>query len=82
MEGTMATKRASVFWNGGSQAVRLPKEFRFESNSVEIEQHGNVLILKPAEKEWSDEFWACLGLLSSDVKRQKAKKQNREQLFE
>jgi len=41
----MAT--AKIFQHGGSQAVRLPKAFRFEGSEVLIEKHGEAVILKP-----------------------------------
>ena len=41
----MAT--AKLFKHGGSQAVRLPKEFRFEGNEVVVEKRGNAVILRP-----------------------------------
>jgi antitoxin VapB len=44
----MAT--AKIFRHGGSQAVRLPKEFRFEGNEVSIERRGSDVILKPMRK--------------------------------
>lgn len=37
---------ARVFRSGNSQAVRLPKEFRFKSKEVEISRRGNEVILK------------------------------------
>lgn len=77
----MSNKRASVFWNGGSQAIRLPKEFRVEGDSMQIEKHGEVIILRPAEKEWTSDFWACLGTVSPDFERPKVAKQKREKLF-
>lgn len=40
----MATAR--LFQYGGSQAVRLPKEFRFEGTEVEIERRGDEVILR------------------------------------
>ena len=42
--------RAKVFKHGGSQAVRLPKEFRFEVNEVDIRKEGDAVILEPAKK--------------------------------
>lgn len=39
----MAT--AKVFKSGNSQAVRLPKQFRFRSKEVEIERQGEKLVL-------------------------------------
>lgn len=45
--------RAKLFWNGRSQAVRLPKEFRFEGDEVEIRRDGNAVILEPIpRREW------------------------------
>jgi antitoxin VapB len=47
----MAT--AKVFWSGRSQAVRLPKEFRVESDEVLIRRQGNRIILEPIAKDWA-----------------------------
>lgn len=44
----MAT--AKLFQHGGSQAVRLPKEFRFEGSEVEIERRGSEVVLKAKSK--------------------------------
>ena len=38
---------AKIFQHGGSQAVRLPRAFRFEGKEVLIEKHGNEVVLKP-----------------------------------
>ena len=38
---------AKIFKHGGSQAVRLPKPFRFAGSEVVIEKHGDEVILKP-----------------------------------
>lgn len=37
---------ARVFQSGNSQAVRLPKEFRFSSDQVEIFRRGNEVVLR------------------------------------
>ena len=37
---------ARVFQSGNSQAVRLPKEFRFEADQVEIFRQGNDIVLR------------------------------------
>jgi antitoxin VapB len=48
----MAT--ASLFTNGKSQAVRIPKELEFEGiNEVEIIRDGDSIILTPKRKSWS-----------------------------
>lgn len=44
---------AKVFMTGRSQAVRLPKEFRFESDEVRIRKEGNAVILEPVPEDWS-----------------------------
>lgn len=41
---------AKLFMHGGSQAVRLPKEFRFEGAEVSISKVGDKVILEPVEK--------------------------------
>jgi antitoxin VapB len=44
---------AKLFWSGRSQAVRLPKDFRFRGAEVRIRRHGNAVILEPATDDWS-----------------------------
>lgn len=39
---------AKIFQHGGSQAVRLPKEYRFEGTEVLIEKGDDAVILRPA----------------------------------
>jgi virulence-associated protein VagC len=49
---------AKLFQNGRSQAVRLPKEFRFEGTEVRIRKQGEKVILEPVKKsKWPDGFW-------------------------
>ena len=38
---------AKIFRHGGSQAVRLPKAFRFDSSEVQIERRGDDVVLTP-----------------------------------
>jgi virulence-associated protein VagC len=42
-----AEMRAKLFRNGGSQAVRLPKEFQFIGSEVRIRRSGNGVLLEP-----------------------------------
>jgi antitoxin VapB len=49
---------AKVFTTGRSQAVRLPKAFRFETDEVTIEKVGNAVVLRP--KQSHDAWWAQL----------------------
>jgi len=48
-------KRAKVFWTGRSQAVRLPKEFRFDSDTVLVRREGDAVVLEPAD-EWPEGY--------------------------
>jgi antitoxin VapB len=43
----MERKKAKLFWTGRSQAVRLPKEFRFEGDTVLVRREGDSIILEP-----------------------------------
>ena len=45
-------KTAKLFQNGQSQAVRLPKEFRFEGDEVIIKRSGNAVVLIPTNHSW------------------------------
>ena len=50
---------AKVFTTGRSQAVRLPKAFRFTTSEVTIERQGDAVILRPkvqTKEEWWDEM--------------------------
>jgi antitoxin VapB len=42
---------AKLFMHGRSQAVRLPKEFRFEGTEVRVSKVGDKVILEPAVKK-------------------------------
>ena len=49
---------AKLFVNGRSQAVRLPKEFRFKGTEVKIRKEGRKVILEPSETSyWPAGFW-------------------------
>jgi len=45
-------KTAKLFKNGDSQAVRLPKEFRFEGTEVLIKRMGSAVVLLPRARSW------------------------------
>ncbi len=47
------TKTTKVFRSGNSQAVRIPKEFAFESDEVEIRRQGETLVISPRARSWS-----------------------------
>ena len=49
---------AKLFTNGRSQAVRLPKEFRFKGTEVKIRKEGRKVILEPSDtSNWPAGFW-------------------------
>ena len=55
----MAHQTAKLFWNGRSQAVRLPAEFRFEGSEVDIRRDsatGEVILSQGSRtrKTWKD----------------------------
>ena len=52
----MAHQTAKIFKNGRSQAVRLPKEFRFDVEEVFIRKVGDQVILSPKPDSWRDFF--------------------------
>jgi len=56
---------AKLFWSGRSQAVRLPKDFRFRGKEVRIRRHGSAVILEPMAEDWG---WldAIAGKLDDD----------------
>ena len=58
-------KTAKLFQNGQSQAVRLPKEFRFEGDEVIIKRSGNAVVLIPANHSW-DSLADSLNKFSAD----------------
>ena len=44
---------AKLFNNGRSQAVRLPKEFRFSGDDVYIKKYQGIVMLLPKESPWT-----------------------------
>ncbi len=76
-------RTAKLFKNGPSQAVRLPKEFRFEGTQVFIKKVGNAVVLIPEQDSWQTLF-DSLGQFSDDFMetRNQPEQQVREGLFE
>lgn len=52
-------KEAKIFMNGQSQAVRLPKEFRFDSKTVYVNKIGNAVMIVPVDDPWQNMIDAC-----------------------
>ncbi|MDX9813523.1 MAG: type II toxin-antitoxin system VapB family antitoxin [Sulfurimonadaceae bacterium] len=73
------TMIAKVFQNGRSQAIRLPKEYRVNSDEVYIEKIGNSLIIIPREKSrWDIMRNALNDLEDFNLERNQPKIQERE----
>jgi len=55
--GIQRTETAKIFTSGRSQAVRLPKNFRFKGNEVYIKkENGKVIISEKPLKTWAEIF--------------------------
>jgi antitoxin VapB len=75
---------AKLFKNGQSQAVRLPKKYRFSGDKVLIKQVGNAIVLLPYQDSWSTLF-DSLKQFSDDFMdkgRSQAELQERENVFD
>jgi antitoxin VapB len=75
-------KTAKLFKNGQSQAVRLPKEFRFEGEEVFIKKSGDTVVLFPTDRSWESLF-GSLDKFSKDymAEREQPGPQKRETVF-
>lgn len=56
---------AKVFENGRSQAVRLPKEYRFSGDEVMINKIGEIVFLMPKTSKW-DSFMKAIEMFTPD----------------
>ena len=56
---------AKVFENGRSQAVRLPKEYRFHCDEVMVNKIGDVVVILPKNSKW-DSFITAIDMFSDD----------------
>ena len=56
---------AKVFENGRSQAVRLPKEYRFSTDEVVVNRIGDIVLLMPKGGKW-DSFMKAIDMFSDD----------------
>ena len=57
---------AKIFENGRSQAVRLPKKFRFNVDEVIVQQLGDAVLLVPKESLWQT-FMDGVNSFTSDI---------------
>lgn len=66
------TTRAKLFKNGGSQAVRLPKDCRFPDGQREVvvRREGRRIVLEPVDA-WPEDFLTCIGAWTGEIPRPK-----------
>lgn len=64
----MKAKKAKVFWTGRSQAVRLPKEFRFDTDTVLVHRNGRAVVMEPAH-EWPEGYVESFAGAPDDLAR-------------
>ncbi len=64
----MKAKKAKVFWTGRSQAIRLPKEFRFETDTVLVRRQGRAVVVEPAY-EWPEGYVESFAGVPDDFAR-------------
>lgn len=73
---------AKVFRNGASQAVRLPKEFRFDTDEVCVKRIGSAVLLYPKDAAW-DLMAGTIGQADADFmadRRQPARAEKRRRI--
>lgn len=61
---------AKLFKSGRSQAVRLPKEYRFDGEEVFVKRVGEAVVLLPREDSWRT-LYDSLGSFSEDFMAQR-----------
>lgn len=55
---------AKVFWSGRSQAVRMPKSFRFDTDEKRIRRHWDTVVLESIARDWT---WLDSAVVSLDA---------------
>ena len=70
-------RQAKLFQNGQSQAVRLPRDFRFEGESVGIKKIGRAVVLFPQDAPW-ESLIEALGQFSPDFMAERWQPPNQE----
>jgi len=53
LKTTSGARKAKIFMNNRSQAVRLPKDFQFNTEEVFIRKEGSDVVLSPRPSDWS-----------------------------
>ncbi len=73
---------AKIFQNGRSQAIRLPKEFRFEGKEVYIHKIGQKVILSAKPESWKEFFFSDSKPTKDFMKERKQLDLEERELFE
>ncbi len=76
----MNTQIAKIFMNGRSQAVRLPKECRFDTDEVYITKQGENIIISAKKPTW-DEFFDSKSAFDDDFLLDRNDEQSQERDF-
>lgn len=73
---------AKLFQNGRSQAIRLPKEYRFPGKQVYLKRVGNAVLVLPESGSW-DSLRKSLSMFTEDFmeNRDQPPMQEREEMF-
>ena len=71
---TATVDTAKIFTTGRSQAVRLPKAYRFSTSEVTIERQGDAVILRPKldNATWAQQVLAAVAAFDPDFKLKRA----------
>jgi len=77
----MEPQIAKIFMNGRSQAVRLPKEYRFDSDEVYITKQGSSVIITEKKPTW-DEFFDSDSAFADDFLNDRLDAQPQERDFD
>ena len=81
MVDTQTMNTAKLFKSGRSQAVRLPKEFRFEGDEVMVTRLGAAVVLLPKNYDWEVMFGALDGF-GEDFMAERGQPVMQERVFE
>ena len=65
----MKAKKARVFWTGRSQAIRLPKEFRFDTDTVPVHRQGRAVVVVEPAHEWPEGYVESFAGMPDDFTR-------------
>jgi antitoxin VapB len=74
-------EEAKLFKNGQSQAVRLPRQYRFRGAAVYIRKLGNTVLLMPKDAPWESMSGSCSKFTDDFMQERRQGTQEREDPF-